>query len=392
MLIGIDSENLFSRFYGVPLATLDDIYSLSTVDDIEIKMWMSENESSAISLFQDAIYTSAHIAETQFEEVCSLKEISVENSRPRNRVMWLQQFFRVYKSFEPDVLYLTQFPAIKFPRARTILRVHDPFGTHKKAIRELLKNDKWKHKVARCLRTYAFTIGMRKNTIVANSAFTARQFSKIYDIPIGEIEVIPYGFKTYEFQTILKFRRLITPLDSYYLMICGMRGNKRPDIVINEWAKYAYRLPKLVIIGKVPEEFLSLMSLTLLKSGNLVLLDFVDELLLLDYKINANAMIFASEYEGFGRPVIEALICGVPSIANDLEVFHEIGSDQIDIFSLDSPNSLLPLFEKYIQRVSVDDSKGLVAFSQRYSYSEIGKMWKVLLEFNSENPGQRLSS
>jgi len=241
------------------------------------------------------------------------------------------------------------------------------------------------------LRTHAFNISMHKSTIVANSAFTARQFSKIYEIPIEEIKVIPYGFKTYDFETLLKFKRPITLFDSYYLMICGMRGNKRPDIVINEWAKYAYRLPNLVIIGKVPEEFLSLSSLTLLKSGNLVLLDFVDELLLLDYKINSNAMIFASEYEGFGRPVVEALICGVPSIANDLEVFHEIGSDQIDIFSLDSPNTLLPLFEKYIQRISLEDSKALVAYSQRFSYSEIGKMWEALLEFNSERPYQGVS-
>jgi glycosyltransferase involved in cell wall biosynthesis len=90
-------------------------------------------------------------------------------------------------------------------------------------------------------------------------------------------------------------------------------------------------------------------------------------------------MIFASEYEGFGRPVIEALVCGVPSIVNDLEVFREVGSEVIDVFSLDYPNSLIPILEKYKKKVGMAQTKSLMEFGQKYSYSQIGKMWREVL-------------
>jgi glycosyltransferase involved in cell wall biosynthesis len=268
---------------------------------------------------------------------------------------------------------------MKFSESSTVLRVHDPFGSHPKAFKELLKKDSWKHQLARTLRTHAFVRNIGRHTIVANSNFTARQFSQIYDIPEQSIKVIPYGFKTHTFENIMKLREKKSQADSYYLMICGMRGNKRPDVVINEWAIYAERLPKLIVVGKIPDEVLSPLALNLLKSGSLVLMDFADEESLLLLKINANAMIFASEYEGFGRPVIEALVCGVPSIVNDLEVFQEVGAEVIDVFSLDNPISLIPLLEKYTKKIGMDQSISLVEFGQKYSYSQIGEMWREIL-------------
>lgn len=377
--VGIDAENLFNRFYGVPLATIDDIYSMCTIDNIEINLWMSKKEMKELVLISNESVAQGSGGKRQFEELCSEHSISIDDSRPTNQMMWIQQFYRVFKKTNPEFMYLTHFPGMKFSNSKTVLRVHDPFGSNSKSYKELLESGSWKHLVARALRTHAFSKSLSRHTIVANSEFTAVQFSKIYGIPLRAITVIPYGFKTYEFEEIMKIRRESIRDEDYFLMICGKRGNKRPDVVINEWARNAHRLPKLIVVGHVPIDCLSSNAVSLLNSGNLVLMNFADEESLLQLKINANAMIFASEYEGFGRPVIEALVCGVPSIANDLKVFQEIGTHIIDIFSLENPSSLLPFFEKYTEKVDLQQSKALVTYAEQYAYNQIGKKWEALL-------------
>jgi glycosyltransferase involved in cell wall biosynthesis len=48
----------------------------------------------------------------------------------------------------------------------------------------------------------------------------------------------------------------------------------------------------------------------------------------LDYAYrHASALIFASECEGFGLPLVEAMQYGLPVLASDIPVFHEIGAD-----------------------------------------------------------------
>jgi mannosyltransferase len=44
---------------------------------------------------------------------------------------------------------------------------------------------------------------------------------------------------------------------------------------------------------------------------------------------SAFALIFPSEYEGFGMPILEAMACGCPVIASQIPVFKEVGGDCI---------------------------------------------------------------
>ncbi len=61
----------------------------------------------------------------------------------------------------------------------------------------------------------------------------------------------------------------------------------------------------------------------------------------LDYAYrHASALIFASECEGFGLPLVEAMQYGLPVLASDIAVFREIGGDYPHYFDQRDPQSL----------------------------------------------------
>lgn len=53
-----------------------------------------------------------------------------------------------------------------------------------------------------------------------------------------------------------------------------------------------------------------------------------------------HACVLASEIEGFGLPLVEAMQMGLPVLASDIPVFREIGGDYPVYFTLDDPENL----------------------------------------------------
>ena len=66
---------------------------------------------------------------------------------------------------------------------------------------------------------------------------------------------------------------------------------------------------------------------------------FTDAEIALCYQ-NASALIAASVAEGFGLPLVEAALHGLPVIASDIPVFREVGGDGATYFARDDPQAL----------------------------------------------------
>lgn len=370
MRILIDFEDILNKYWGVPLATIDDFKSIATLESSKFLLWLSENEKQVINKegylqINDLIQYS--------------KRVTILDTRPTNRKLWYSQFFKTYSDIETDFYYTCHFPATKIKSGQRIIRIHDPFSDSSQSWKEFIKQDVLKNRIARAVRNESFKLASTESIIVCNTNFTAKKLSEIYDLPLAEILVIPYGFDWQDFETIEEKRAISRIETDYFLMISGLRGNKRPDIVINAWANSKIILPKLIVVGNIPFRSLSETSIKQLSNGRLIIKDFVSQAELEILKINSNAMIFASSYEGFGRPVIEALLAGVPSIANKLETFEEISHDCVDFFSLNEPMSIEPLLIKYSEKINKVNSKILIEKAQFYSYENIGRQWSSIL-------------
>jgi alpha-1,2-rhamnosyltransferase len=112
---------------------------------------------------------------------------------------------------------------------------------------------------------------------------------------------------------------------------------------------------QLVIVGKVGWLCSDILKRAkeLIQSGRpLTLLHDVDDSSLdLLYKKSA-AVIFPSYVEGFGLPLVEALVRGKKVLASDIEVFQEVGGTNVSFFEVGNAESLAKSAVEFIDTVS----------------------------------------
>jgi len=110
---------------------------------------------------------------------------------------------------------------------------------------------------------------------------------------------------------------------------------------------------RLVILGRQAwktEEFLEQVARHPRSGTDLFLLrDASDDELELCYK-KADALIIASEIEGFGLPIVEAFERGLPVLCSDIPVFREIAWRKARFFKLDDPDYLLVAVRAFCER------------------------------------------
>ena len=126
-------------------------------------------------------------------------------------------------------------------------------------------------------------------------------------------------------------RPLVQP---YFVMLSTIEPRKNHWMLLHVWRDLVERLgdqaPTLVVIGRRGWECENVVDMLerceVLKGKVIEESECSDERLHL-YLQHAQALVFPSFVEGYGMPLVEALQLGVPVIASDLGVFHEIAGD-----------------------------------------------------------------
>lgn len=97
---------------------------------------------------------------------------------------------------------------------------------------------------------------------------------------------------------------------------------------------------KWVIIGKrgwETDEFYEEIDLEIKKYEDIIILDKINDIDLHHAYKKSSLFLFASIYEGFGIPLLEALFHEKKSIVADIPTFREIGEDQIQYLPIHDP-------------------------------------------------------
>ncbi|SOT40912.1 Glycosyl transferase, group 1 [Burkholderia cenocepacia] len=136
--------------------------------------------------------------------------------------------------------------------------------------------------------------------------------------------------------------------EPYFVMLGTIEPRKNHWFILHVWRRLVEQLgreaPKLVIVGRRGWECENVVDMLErcmpLRDSVIEESDCSDERLLA-WLQHARALLFPSFVEGYGMPLVEALTLGVPVLASDLPVFHEIAADSPDyIDPLDGPGWL----------------------------------------------------
>ena len=125
------------------------------------------------------------------------------------------------------------------------------------------------------------------------------------------------------------------PLEKPYFVVLGtIEPRKNHSLLLHLWrqlvADFGDAAPQLVVIGQRGwecEQVVDLLDRCPALRGYVTELPRCEDRELATWLAHAQALLFPSFIEGFGMPLVEALMLEVPVIASDLSVFREIAGD-----------------------------------------------------------------
>ncbi len=130
-----------------------------------------------------------------------------------------------------------------------------------------------------------------------------------------------------------------------------------------------YKLSILVGNRGIPNETKERMKdLAELHSVEIETLEGVSDSEKFRYLKSAKLMLFFSRFEGFGYPPVEAIYCGVPCIASDLQVLREISGNALFYVDPSSPNTVKKIIKESLAGKLPRDKEAYEAVQRLVSF------------------------
>jgi len=140
------------------------------------------------------------------------------------------------------------------------------------------------------------------------------------------------------------------PYGDFYLMVGSIEPRKNHDYALDSFHSYweGGGESSLVLVGRVGwycEDTLRKITGSPYYGQKLFWLNDVGDTELLQLYSSCRALVFSSVVEGFGLPLVEAMMFGKDVFASDIPVFREVGGDYPFYFNLHDDTSLSGLLK-----------------------------------------------
>jgi glycosyltransferase involved in cell wall biosynthesis len=178
----------------------------------------------------------------------------------------------------------------------------------------------------------------RADHIIAISEATKKDLCNIFEVPDEKVDVIYNAAGTTfrpvpesEKQKIKKqlAEEIRTQLGDYLVVFSSPDKRKNITRTIEAFLLAQTDLTdnfKLVIVGNLPKDDERFQSLASSEAANNIIITGPVEKIQ-DLLCCAKGLVFASLYEGFGIPILEAFACGVPVITSNCSSMPEVAGD-----------------------------------------------------------------
>jgi glycosyltransferase involved in cell wall biosynthesis len=332
-----------------------------------------------ISKQNHPMYAMKRYEDELFENIRTIEpELIVERvQRSEAKVLGNTVFswpFR-YKCKDADIVHATfqtVAPAIYFHKPKKfIVTVHDlaPL-VYPSELKDISVKLQWML-TPRALR--------KADRIIAISEFTKREIMRLLNVDEKKISVVHQGVDHEKYKPMDKIKCKekfsLNPEDKHILVASSNLEHKRMDIAkkIFDHVKSIRENVKMIKAGYGE----------VLKGEGIISVGWVSEKEMPILFNAADVYLHTSEYEGFGLPILEAMACGVPVVANSKASIPEIVGSYGSFVGIDEKNiiqtseKILSLMDNGIDREAIEQSK---KFSWKKTAEETIKVYEEVWE------------
>lgn len=187
----------------------------------------------------------------------------------------------------------------------------------------------------------------RADMLIAPSPFTREEIISRYGVDESKVTVVPNAVSV-DFKTSLR-----GPLDleavrkkyhlprRFLLSVGTLQPRKNLPLFLRAFAKIEGKLPEMSVViagNRKGHHFDMEIDRTIAENHlekKVFFPGFIEQGDLAAVYLLASALVFPSRYEGFGIPLLEAFLAGIPVGASDIPALREVGGDACLYFSDD---------------------------------------------------------
>lgn len=242
-----------------------------------------------------------------------------------NRFLWYQTLLNwQLKQQNTALFYSPVGEGMLFPSIPQVLTVHDVIP-----IKYPELNPKWKY-----YYYYVLPLILKKSeAVICCSEHTKKDLIENYKLEPESIHVVYPGFDRNLFMPRTNIEILSKyNLNKYLLYVGDMRFYKNLARCLEAFDRLPLKDYQFVVTGKKDDFFypqIKKKTEQLAAKERIIFLDYVPIADLPGLYSMAQTLVFASLYEGFGLPVLEAMACGCPVITSKVTSIPEVGGDAV---------------------------------------------------------------
>ena len=176
------------------------------------------------------------------------------------------------------------------------------------------------------------------HTIVTSSEFSRHEIVELMRLPERRVRAIRLGVPP-RTQELTPRRPTRAPAGRFALVVGDNRPRKNLATLARAWALLGPEPPlHLVSVGPADLRYATMERLAVEAGARDVTgLGWVEESELEWLYANAKLALFPSRYEGFGFPLVEAFVRGLPAVAAGIPALREIGEEACVFLDPDDP-------------------------------------------------------
>jgi glycosyltransferase involved in cell wall biosynthesis len=226
----------------------------------------------------------------------------------------------------------------------------------------------------------------RSHIIIVPSHFVKKEVLRLINsIKPDRIRVIPLGVGSHFSPSMKsigeKFPAHFKHVMPYILFVGNIEPRKNLKFLIEGYKKtiesHGLR-ENLLIVGKKDWDYKKIEKLVskLEISNRVYFSGYVDKEILISLYRNAELFIYPSIEEGFGLPPLEAMACGVPTIASDTSSLRENLSGAAELVPPDDPEALQRKIIKMLGEQKIRDHfrKNGLERAEQFQWEKTAKM------------------